>query len=149
VRVFVHETVPAVIDRQSGIIGRKLQKAHDTFDIENAKIMKREQKIIQRFERHVERTAQSFEDERATRRGKFMLLEEDIDDVERVDDRAEERHCVAVFDELEAIAAVLQAECRRRELEDNSLLDSMLYSQAKLQHSVLESFGADAELDAP
>jgi hypothetical protein len=84
VRKFVHETVPAVIDRQSGIIGRKLQKAHDTFDIENAKIMKREQKIVQRFERHVARTAQSFEDERATRRGKFMLLEEDVDEVRGV-----------------------------------------------------------------
>merc|ERR1712196_49121 len=45
VRVFVHETVPTVIDRQSGIIGRKLQKAHDTFDIENAKIMKRELEV--------------------------------------------------------------------------------------------------------
>ena len=145
VRVFVEETVPTVIDRQSGIIGRKLQKAHDTFDIENAKIMKREQKIVQRFERHVARTAQSFEDERATRRGKFMLLTEDIDIVDRVDDRLEEKQCVQVFDEVEAIAAVLQQECRKREKEDNSLLDAMLYGQAKLQHSVLSAFGADAE----
>merc|ERR1711988_1280347 len=147
VRVFVHETVPTVIDRQAGIIGRKLQKAHDTFDIENAKIMKREQKIIQRFERHVARTAQSFEDERATRRGKFMLLAEDIDEVERVDDRLEEKQVTALFDEVETILDSLQAECRKREKEDNSLLDAMLFSQAKLQHSVLESFGADAELD--
>merc|ERR1712070_1151508 len=100
---------------------------------------------IQRFERHVARTAQSFEDERATRRGKFLLLAEDIDDVERVDDRLEEKQVTALFDEVEAISDSLQQECRKREKEDNSLLDAMLYSQAKLQHSVLESFGADAE----
>ena len=63
----------------------------------------------------------------------------------RVDDRLEEKQCVQVFDEVEAIAAVLQQECRKREKEDNSLLDAMLYGQAKLQHSVLSAFGADAE----
>ena len=40
---------------------------------------------------------------------------------------------------------MLQQECRKREKEDNSLLDAMLYGQAKLQHSVLSAFGADAE----
>ena len=87
---FVKVTVPTVIDRQSGIVARKLQKAHDTFDIENAKILKREQKITVRFDKHVQRSAQSFEDERATRRAKFTVLGEDIDDVERLDDRADE-----------------------------------------------------------
>jgi hypothetical protein len=38
--------------------------------------MKREQKIVMRFQKHAERTAQSFEDERATRLSKFMLLGE-------------------------------------------------------------------------
>ena len=64
---FVDVTVPATIDRQSGIVARKLRKAHDTFDIENAKILKREQKITQRFETHIRRSAQASEDERATR----------------------------------------------------------------------------------
>ena len=31
------------------------------------------------------------------------------------------------------------------EVEDNTLLDSMIYSQMKLQASVLEAFGAEAE----
>jgi len=42
--------------------------------IEKAKVMKREQKIVMRFQKHAERTAQAFEDERATRLSKFMLL---------------------------------------------------------------------------
>lgn len=33
VEVFVSETVPDIIDRQSGIVSRKLKKAHDTFDV--------------------------------------------------------------------------------------------------------------------
>jgi hypothetical protein len=30
---FVGDTIPSVIDKQSGIVSRKLQKAHDTFDV--------------------------------------------------------------------------------------------------------------------
>lgn len=37
--------VPKIVDEQSGAVTRKLQKAHETFDIENAKIAKREQKV--------------------------------------------------------------------------------------------------------
>jgi hypothetical protein len=33
VEEFVGETIPALIDCQSGIVSRKLQKAHDTFDV--------------------------------------------------------------------------------------------------------------------
>ena len=142
---FVKVTVPTVIDRQSGIVARKLQKAHDTFDIENAKILKREQKITVRFDKHVQRSAQSFEDERATRRAKFTVLAEDIDDVERLDDRAEERHNSAAHNSIVALRTQLEDECGVREKEDNTLLDSMIYSQMKLQASVLEAFGAESE----
>jgi len=30
---FVADTIPSVIDRQSGIVSRKLKKARDTFDV--------------------------------------------------------------------------------------------------------------------
>mmetsp|Transcript_24999 Transcript_24999/g.75041 ORF Transcript_24999/g.75041 Transcript_24999/m.75041 type:complete len:242 (+) Transcript_24999:121-846(+) len=142
---FVDVTVPATIDRQSGIVARKLRKAHDTFDIENAKILKREQKITQRFDTHVRRSAQAAEDERATRAAKFTVLGEDVYDAERLDDRAEERHVAAAHNSLVALKAQLAEECAVREKEDNTLLDSMIYSQMKLQKSVLEAFGADSE----
>lgn len=45
VEEFVRVTVPRVIDEQSGTVTRKLQKARETFDIENAKIVKRERKV--------------------------------------------------------------------------------------------------------
>lgn len=143
--VFVGETIPAVVDRQSGIVSRQLQRAHNTFDIENAKVMKREQKIVSRFQKHAERTAQSFEDERATRRSKFMLLEEDMADTERVYDRAEEKSVRDVVNEIVSIRDLLREENTIREKEDNTLLDTMLYAQQRLQAAIVRSFGADAD----
>jgi hypothetical protein len=61
---FIKETVPAVVEAQSGAVTRKLQAAHEGFDIECAKIQKREQKIMKRFEAHVRAAAQSIEDEK-------------------------------------------------------------------------------------
>lgn len=45
VEEFVRVTVPRIVDEQSGAVTRKLQKARETFDIENAKIAKRERKV--------------------------------------------------------------------------------------------------------
>jgi hypothetical protein len=146
VEVFVGETIPAVVDRQSGIVSRKLQKAHDTFDIENQKVLKREQKIVSRFRKHAERTAQAFEDERATRLSKFMLLGEEISDTERHDDRQEEKSVRVVIDEIIKIRDLEKEETAIREKEDNTLLDTMLYAQQRLQESVLKSFGAEADI---
>ena len=119
-------------------------QAHDTFDIENAKILKREQKITDRFGVHIQRSAQLFEDERATRLAKFTTLDEDCRDTERHDDRAEERHIAACHHSIVDVQKLLQSASDAREREDNTLLDSMIYSQSKLQQSVLAAFGAEA-----
>lgn len=142
--VFTTETVPAVIDRQSGIVGRKLQKAHDTFDIENAKVLKREQKIRHRFSEHVARSAQGFEDERATRKSKFGLFAEEIHQTERRDDRDDETVETATAHTLRDLTTQLSEIAAVREREDNTLLDALLFSQKQLQASVLEAFGAEA-----
>lgn len=141
---FVDVTVPTVIDRLTGEVKRKLQKAHDTFDIENAKILKREQKITQRFAVHIQKSAQAFEDERATRKAKLTVLSEDCFEAERQDDRAEERHTSACHHSILDVKKELAEEVGVREREDNTLLDSMIYSQSKLQQSVLTAFGAEA-----
>jgi hypothetical protein len=81
-----------------------------TQKIENAKVMKREQKIVSRFKSHAERTAQSFEDERATRLSKFMLLGEEVAETERFYDRAEEIAVRSVIDEIVSIRGLLKEE---------------------------------------
>ena len=39
--IFVKETVPAAIERQSGEVSRQLRRAYETFEIEKKKEMKR------------------------------------------------------------------------------------------------------------
>lgn len=118
----------------------------NTVQIENAKVMKREQKIVSRFKKHAERTAQSFEDERATRLSKFMLLSEEVAETERFYDRAEEKAVRLVIDEIVNIRSLLKEEKDIQEKEDHSLLDTMLYAQQRLQESLLRSFGEDVDL---
>ena len=50
-----------------------------------------------------------------------------------------------VTDELLVIKARLKKESEAREKEDNTLLDTMLFAQQRLQEAILHSFGAEAE----
>lgn len=77
--------------------------------------MKREQKIVSRFKKHVERTAQSFEDERATRVSKFTLLGEEIVDTERHHDRQEEKQVREVAQEIIELRQLIEKEIAIRE----------------------------------
>lgn len=141
---FVHVTVPIAIDECSGIIARKVEKARETFEIENTKVMKREEKIVSRFYRHMENTAQGMEDENATRIAKMHLLREDIAAPEYVDERHEEVQTTQMMKEIIKIREMIQHAIKEREVEDCLVLDEMLATQNKLQNSVLENFGAGA-----
>ncbi|CAM9771323.1 unnamed protein product [Chrysoparadoxa australica] len=152
VNEFIFVTVPGIIDAQGGAITRKLHKAHESFDIENAKISKREQKILKRFEAHVGKTAQSFEDEEATRyqRSKLWLLGEDIDECERMDDRSEEHKQASTMQSKQQLRLVKHL-MLYMEASDCLVLDSMISAQQQLQKCIIETFGAGAagaELDA-
>ena len=60
------------------LVMKKLKAAHESFDIEVAKIHARETKIKSRYTSHKKDTAQSFCDETNTRKAKLSLLVEDI-----------------------------------------------------------------------
>jgi hypothetical protein len=51
--VFVNVTVPEVIERQQGTVTRHLKKARESFEIDNTKLLQREQDIIDNFAAHV------------------------------------------------------------------------------------------------
>ena len=106
--------------------------------------MVRERKIVKRFEKHIHAAAQSIEDERATRTAKFHLLTEDVDVVERYDDRQVEAFTKETFDKLLEVDAVIKEETVAREKADQVLLSTMLEAQGKLQDSILRAFGPDA-----
>ena len=50
-----------------------------------------------------------------------------------------------VIDEVIHIRQQIKEEVVSREKEDNTLLDTMLYAQQRLQEAILRSFGASAE----
>ena len=139
---FVNVTVPLAIDECSGIIARKVEREREKFEIENTKVLKREEKIVQGFERHAGSALQGFEDENATRVSKLRLLTEEIDAPERIDERLEERQLTHMMAEIVTVRKMVAAEEEERAEEDGMVLDEMLRTQEKLQKSVLENFGA-------
>mmetsp|Transcript_14778 Transcript_14778/g.44754 ORF Transcript_14778/g.44754 Transcript_14778/m.44754 type:complete len:296 (+) Transcript_14778:86-973(+) len=142
---FAKETVPRVTEA-SDAVSRKLQKASDTFEVQNARILKREHKIVETFKTHAKKTAQSFEDERATRRAKTFLFTEDLRDQERAADVDEERLTGKAHTDLRALRKYLDDHCaNEREHHDNVLLDAMIFAQHKLQASVLKAFGSESQ----
>ncbi|OWZ20666.1 hypothetical protein PHMEG_0004894 [Phytophthora megakarya] len=142
-RAFAYTTVPEIMEKLQGTITRKLEKNHETFDIENAKIQKREKKTLHALESTERKTEASFHTETARRVAKFQEREEEFHHVMRVDNRAVERDQSKQIQGLVALHAQLRAESNLREKEDLELLDNLSSSFSRLQGSVLENLGEE------
>ena len=140
-------TVPGVIEELQGSITRQLKKNHETFDIDNTKLLKREKRIVERFESHVKLTQNSFQIEKQKRKAKFLAMHEEVYNTIRVDDRQSEEVQCTNMETIHAIKAELQAEREIREREDLEILGKLADAMAKLQHSILTNFGEAAESD--
>jgi len=145
---FATVTVPGIIEELQGTVMRKLQRQREVFEIDNTKLDKREKKIIARFERHKEDTYQDFADEARTRHNKLLLMEEEMMETSRTDDRMEEQmHCRVIL-ALGELKALLKEEATVREQEDLELLTNLAGSMQRLQQSILVNFGV-SEGDQP
>ncbi|POM76309.1 hypothetical protein PHPALM_6458 [Phytophthora palmivora] len=142
-RTFAYTTVPEIMEKLQGTITRKLEKNHETFDIENAKIQKREKKTLHVLESNERKTDASFRTETARRVAKFQEREEEFHHVMRVDNRAVERDQSTQIQGLVALHAQLRAESTLREKEDLEILDNLSSSFGRLQASILENLGED------
>ncbi|TMW67777.1 hypothetical protein Poli38472_007449 [Pythium oligandrum] len=140
-RHFFYTTVPEIMENLQGTITRKLEKNHETFDIENAKIQKRERKTLGMLEGNEKRTASNFEMERDRRKVKFQEREEDFHHVMRVDNRATERQQSNQMETLVALQRQLDEEARVRQRDDVEVLDKLSASFHRLQSSILENLG--------
>lgn len=138
---FANVTVPGIIEELQGTVMRKLQRQREVFEIDNTKLDKREKKIVARFERHKEDTYQDFEDEARTRHNKLLLLQEEMSEASRVDDRMEEQQITQVISTLGELKALLKEEATIREQEDLELLQNLAASMQRLQESILVNFG--------
>ncbi|RLN68380.1 hypothetical protein BBJ28_00002241 [Nothophytophthora sp. Chile5] len=140
---FAYTTVPAIMETLQGSITRKMEKNYETFDIENAKIQKREKKTLHALESTERKTDASFRTETARRVIKFQERDEEFHHVMRVDNRGSERQQAAQVEGLVVLHAQLQAERSVRETEDLEILDKLTSSLARLQASILENLGED------
>lgn len=160
--IFVKATVPAAIERQSGEVGRQLRRAYETFEIEKKKEMKRfeysllifywivqlllfplclfyhirETKLVEKASKHMQNTAQRFDDENALMSSCFFNLEDDIFEYER---HAIRMHLIRNANSINAIAtlnAVSSAESTTRAAEDVEVLDTVIETQKLLQQMV-------------
>lgn len=145
VDVFVNETVPANIERQSGEVSRSLKKAYEAFNIEQQKERNRETKFVNSCNDYIQHTAQRFADEHAMMTANLYTLEDDVLENERRAARMHyRRHDLAVRD-IKKIRKVVAAERKTRGVEDADLLDTVIETQQLLQQTVIEHFGAASE----
>ncbi|KAG6622237.1 Transmembrane prolyl 4-hydroxylase [Phytophthora cinnamomi] len=142
-RTFAYTTVPEIMEKLQGTITRKLEKNHETFDIENAKIQKREKKTLHALESNERKTDASFRTETARRVAKFQEREEEFHHIMRVDNRSVEKDQSSHVQGLVALRAQLRAESGLREKEDLEILDNLSSSFGRLQASILENLGED------
>lgn len=140
---FAYTTVPETMEQLQGAITRKLEKSHETFDIENAKIRKREKKSRAALESSERKADASFGVERARRAAKFQEREEETHHAMRVDNRDAERKQSAQVETLVSLMQQLRAESSVREKEDLAILDQLAASFHQLQSSILESLGEE------
>lgn len=142
-KTFAYTTVPEIMEKLQGAITRKLDKSHETFDIENAKIQKREKKTLGALESNERKTASHFRVERERRVMKFQEREEDFHHVMRVDNRDTERKQSDQIETLVSLRHQLHEEGKVREKEDLAILDKLASSFHQLQSSILESLGEE------
>jgi hypothetical protein len=145
VDVFVNETVPENIEKQSGEVSRSLKKAYEAFNIEQQKERNREVKFVNGCNDLIQMTAQKFADEDAMMAANLYTLEEDVVENERRAARMHYRRHDLAVKEIVDVRAVIKTEKDIRAVEDADLLDTVIETQGLIQKTVIDNFGANAE----
>lgn len=144
-RHFVDVQVPGIIEDLQGSVTRQLQKSHETFDIDNTKLMKREKRLVERFESHQKNAQVCFQVEQEKRKEKFTSIRHDIHETTRTDDRQSEMRQCEILQTLKVSKDEMLIESQVREQEDLQILGNLAKTMVKLQSSILTNFGEEAE----
>jgi hypothetical protein len=143
-REFVDVTVPDVIEMQQGQVTRHLKKARESFEIDNTKLLQREQDIRDNFAAHVKEAVRMQEQETKTRTRDQLLLEEVINERTRVWDRCEEDFYAPYMTQITEMKGAMEEEVVVRAENDMVVLETMKESMDRLQAVVLQNFGRSA-----
>ncbi|ETW04327.1 hypothetical protein H310_04628 [Aphanomyces invadans] len=142
---FINVTIPSIIEALQGTITRRLDKSHETFDIDNTKLLKREKKMTNQVESHERKTAQAFVDEKERRSTTFVALQEEMHTTMRTDDRQAEKKQSGMIETIVALTSQYDEVRRVREAEDAELLEKVSSAMERLHTSILSSFGEEKE----
>lgn len=152
-------------------IVRYLNQVRESFDIENAKIRRREEKLIarsaptltppppprpglgavmsalplRRFKEHQRETRRLHEAEADARHRCLERFEEEMDHQFQEDDRREPVVQNRIKKELVAIKKQIKEIVDKREKEDAVIMASLTDSLAALQRSIINNFGSEAD----
>jgi len=134
---FTEIKVPSDIDNATGQIERQLKKYQESFDIDNAKLVKREEKIRDRLKEFKIQTKNSFDDEKLTRRSKYLEILENLDDISRKEDRESERQHTKIVNDLATEKERLRRTIKMREATDTEIIENIKANMARMQKSIL------------
>jgi hypothetical protein len=141
---FVNHTVPETIENQSGRVTRHLIKAQETFEIDNTKLLRREKRINERFEAHVDNARANLREVSRKRQDCLRIAEEDIFHEERASDRAEETHMAKTHTRIAQVQDMQSGLADIRASTDSEILLAIETASSRLQKSVLDNFGTQS-----
>jgi hypothetical protein len=99
-------------------------------------VSNRETKIVEKANKHMQNTAQRFDDENALMSSCFFNLEDDIMEYERHAARMHLIRNVASFAAIAELNAITATETQVRAVEDVDVLDTVIETQGLLQKTV-------------
>lgn len=123
---------------------RYLSQTQESFEIENAKIRKREENLEHRFAEHRRNAESLAEAEREKRADRFWALEQDMSAQAARKNRSAPRRENRVKHALAGVRSDLGKERGIREGRDVEVLSTLTDSMAALQQTVLDNFGANS-----
>jgi len=140
---FVEVTVPETIENQSGRVTRHLLKAQESFDIDNAKLLKRERRIVGHFDQQVDLARKNMNEVSRKRELSYRQLEQDMEEAEREAAMAENKHTEHCVDRVRQVEEMGHGLADRRANADAELLHSIEASLSRFQKAVLQNFGSE------
>ena len=141
-QTYFHE-VPALVQRLIGPARQQMQTSHESFEVENTKVMAREKRLQAKIEAFNSSTQRRIELECEDRMRQFHMAAEQLSGQLLQPVRLDrERQRSTVMHGVRSIQDALKAESSAREEGDTFIADSLGKATERLQRTVLDNFGS-------
>ncbi len=143
------EEVPDLVQRLIGPARSQMQTSHESFEVENTKVMAREERLKDKVETFNTATQQRVGIECEDRLRQFHMAAEQLSSQLLLPVRLDrQRQRSTVMHGVKDIQNALTAETAAREQGDGFIADSLTRATRSLQQTVLENFGSVDHTDS-